>query len=114
MKGTLTPEQSAQATAAVHAARAKFATQQDMAASLGISQATISLCLKGTMFLPARCVLKAEAITGVSRHLLRPDYYPVEAPNAPPAWTGVDQANARVSFQNVAVLQRDNNVGAAA
>lgn len=43
-------------------------------------------------------VLRAEAATGISRHLLRPDIYPVEMPEAPTSrWSGVDRcAGSRV------------------
>lgn len=33
--------------------------------------------------MPAEYVLRTEAATGVSRHYLRPDIYPVEATEAP-------------------------------
>lgn len=45
---------------------------------LGKSQSTVREWLKRE--LPAEFVLKVEAETGVSRHQLRPDLYPDEAP----------------------------------
>lgn len=35
-------------------------------------------------------VLRVESVLGISRHVLRPDIYPVEMPK-PPRWSGVDQ-----------------------
>ncbi len=64
--------------------------------------------------MPAEFVLKAEAATGVSRHDLRPDIYPVEVPHAPPAWHGLDRGEAHNHFQNSAILQRNTDLGAAA
>lgn len=89
-------------------------SQVELARICGVKQPSVSLWIKNGKPLPATCVLKVEAATGVSRHLLRPDIYPVEMPPAPVAWHGVDQGAARVSFQNGTVLQRSNDLGAAA
>lgn len=48
-----------------------------LATQLGISTAAVSQWFKrGSV--PARFVLPIERLTGVSRHLVRPDLYPVE------------------------------------
>jgi DNA-binding transcriptional regulator YdaS (Cro superfamily) len=46
----------------------------------GARQQTISYRLKKGMPVPGEYVLRAEEGTGVSRHLLRPDLYPVDHP----------------------------------
>lgn len=45
--------------------------------------------------LPAEYVLRVEAATGICRHNLRPDIYPVDMPEASSRWSGVDM-RARV------------------
>lgn len=89
-------------------------SQVELARICGVTQPSVSLWIKRGKVMPAEFVLKVEAATGVSRHLLRPDIYPVEVPHAPPAWTGVDQGTARVSFQNSGISQRDQDFGVAA
>ncbi len=44
----------------------------------GVSQPTVWAWLKQGKSLPAEFVLKTEEATGISRHELRPDIYPVE------------------------------------
>ncbi len=46
---------------------------------LGLSQAAVSKWVRLGHALPAEHVLKVEEATGLSRHALRPDIYPVEA-----------------------------------
>lgn len=89
-------------------------SQVQLARVCGVKQPSVSLWIKHSKPLPAECVLKVEAATGVSRHLLRPDIYPVEAPQASPAFHGVDRGGATVSFQNGSVLHRNTELGAAA
>lgn len=67
---------------------------------LGIKQATMSRIINSSKQLPAEYVLLAERLYGVSRHLLRPDIYPVER-----RFHGVDRRAARVSFQTTDVLK---------
>lgn len=100
MRTPLTPEQLETAHNALHALRAQFKTQQEMADRLGVSQATVCQWLRRNKVLPAECVLVAEAATGISRHLLRPDLYPVQN-----AWQGVDRGAERVSFNRNSGLQ---------
>jgi DNA-binding transcriptional regulator YdaS (Cro superfamily) len=62
-------------------ARAVRATgsQSAFARLLGNAQQTVNDWLKKGRPLPAEYVLKVEAGTGISRHELRPDLYPIEA-----------------------------------
>lgn len=62
-------------------ALAKFGNNQSkFAAALGTSQQRISYLLARGNSLPAELVIACERETGVSRHRLRPDIYPPEAP----------------------------------
>ena len=56
----------------------------------GTSQTAVWKWLQSPKGIPAEYVLRVEAATGVSRHALRPDIYPIE--HAPPSyrWTGRD------------------------
>jgi DNA-binding transcriptional regulator YdaS (Cro superfamily) len=56
-------------------------TQRRLADLLGVRQPAVSKWLKHGKLLPPEHVLKVEASTGVSRHLLRPDLYPTEDPS---------------------------------
>ena len=76
-----------------------------MAQALKVSQSRISRWIQRDGRMPAEYVLLSERLYGVSRHDLRPDIYPVDAPPAPPAWRGVDQATERVSFNRNNGLQ---------
>ena len=53
-------------------------SQSAFARLLGRSQSTVHEWLSDDKPLPAEHVLKVEAATGVSRHELRPDIYPIE------------------------------------
>lgn len=53
-------------------------TQAKFAAACGCGQPLISKLIRKNRPLKAELVLKAEAATGVSRHLLRPDIYPLQ------------------------------------
>ncbi|QOV95419.1 helix-turn-helix domain-containing protein [Novosphingobium sp. ES2-1] len=79
---------------------------------VGCSNTSVWKWVQSSKRMPAEFVLKAEAATGVSRHVLRPDIYPVEVPHAPPAFHGVDRGQTHVSFQNGAVLHLNNDMGA--
>lgn len=57
---------------------AKAGGQTAFAAICGCTQGNIWQLLKKKSLLPAQYVLKAESGTGISRHDLRPDLYPVE------------------------------------
>lgn len=52
-------------------------TRKALAESLHVSEQAVGQWFKKNTF-PVRRVLQIEQITGVSRHLLRPDIYPLE------------------------------------
>lgn len=81
-------------------------SQSALARLVGCSNTAVWKWCQSSKRMPAEFVLKAEAATGVSRHALRPDIYPVEWPLGPPAWIGVDHGAGRDYFQNGGVLQR--------
>lgn len=56
--------------------------QSAMARLCGVTQPTVWYWLNCAKCLPAGHVLHVEASTGVSRHLLRPDIYPIEKPRS--------------------------------
>lgn len=60
----------------------KAGGQVALAALLGIRQSHISNWKNRGKRVPAEWVLKIERATGVSRHELRPDLYPLEASSA--------------------------------
>ena len=89
-------------------------SQSALARAVGCSNTAVWKWCQSSKRMPAEFVLKAETATGVSRHELRPDIYPVEVPHAPPSWQGVDRGQTHVSFQNGNALQRANDIGTAA
>lgn len=100
--------------AALRTAIARAGSQTALARACGLTQPAISLWIKRNKPVPADYVLSIEAATGVSRHLLRPDIYPVEVVTAPAVGHGVDRGDGRVSFQNGGILQCNQSLGAAA
>lgn len=62
---------------AFKAAVAKAGGQTKFGRAIGVSQQRVWNWLSQERVLPADYVLAAERATGVSRHLLRPDIYPV-------------------------------------
>ena len=58
-------------------------SDSQLARDLGVPQPTMWRWLNQTKQLPAEYVLRAEELYGVSRHLLRPDIYPVEHDRSP-------------------------------
>lgn len=68
-------------------------SQSELARLCGVSQAAVWKWLQSSKRLPAEHVLRVEEKTGISRHWLRPDIYPVE-----PRFHGVDRRADRVSF----------------
>jgi DNA-binding transcriptional regulator YdaS (Cro superfamily) len=77
-------------------------SQSELARLCGLSQTAIWKWTQSSKRLPAEFVLRVEAATGISRHHLRPDIYPVEhVPGSvnPHAFMGVDCGQHRVSFQ---------------
>lgn len=72
----------------------------------GVSQASVWKWLQSTKRLPAEYVLRVEAATGVSRHHLRPDIYPIDLPPAG-RWYGLDSGESRVTHEIRAVSNGD-------
>ena len=65
---------------ALREAVAKAGGQAATARICGVSQPAVWKWLQSGKRLPAEYVLAVEAVTGVSRHLLRPDIYPLSLP----------------------------------
>src|SRR5687768_15809786 len=63
---------------AFKAAIAVAGSQSELARMCAVGQPTVWKWLNIKKQLPAEHVLKVEAATGVSRHELRPDLYPIE------------------------------------
>ena len=88
-------------------------SQSELARVCEVSPTAVWKWVQSSKRLPGNYVLRVEAATGVARHHLRPDLYPVDlAPG--PRWHGVDQ---RVDRYQAAVLfnqQRASKRGAAA
>lgn len=84
---------------------ASLGGQSALARLCGKSQPSVWKWLQSSKRLPAEHVLRVEAATGISRHLLRPDIYPVDLAPAP-AFVGLDLGHTRVSFQTRPVSQR--------
>ncbi|HQS95063.1 MAG: hypothetical protein B7X90_01905 [Novosphingobium sp. 17-62-19] len=64
-------------------------SQDRMARLCGVKQPSVWRWLHRQRRLPAEHVLKVEQATGVSRHDLRPDIYPIETDTAPPQSTAI-------------------------
>ena len=47
-----------------------------------------SVCQWKTEGIPPNRVLAVESVTGIPRHVLRPDIYPPPAPDLPQVWSG--------------------------
>lgn len=88
-------------------------SQSELARICGVQQPTVWKWLQSSKRIPAEHVLRVEAATRVPRHHLRPDIYPADL-GPSPRWHGVDRGDGRVSFQNGTILQRNNDLGAAA
>jgi DNA-binding transcriptional regulator YdaS (Cro superfamily) len=65
-------------TDALKAAIAKAGNQSRFAEAIGTSQQLVSYWVAKGKPLPAELVLATEAKLGISRHILRPDLYPIE------------------------------------
>lgn len=74
--------------AALEAAIETLGSQSALARLLGVSQPSVSDWVRRAGRLPPEHVLSVEAATGVSRHVLRPDIYPLEeTPGSQPGVT---------------------------
>jgi len=80
-------------------------SQSELARLVGISSTAVWKWVQSSKRVGDRHVLRVEAETGISRHVLRPDLYPREVPHAPGAFVGVDRGTTRVSFQSAAAFQ---------
>jgi len=63
-------------TEALRTAISRAGSQAKLADGLGVGQTAISNWLNRQKRVPAERVLAVEQLTGVSRHMLRPDLYP--------------------------------------
>ena len=72
-------------------------SQSALARVCGVSQTSVWKWLQSSKRIPAEYVLRVEEVTGVSRHALRPDIYPVDLPPAD-RFFGVDDLTQRVVY----------------
>lgn len=63
-----------------------------LARLVGCSVTTVWKWVQSSKRVSPEYVLRVEGATGVSRHVLRPDIYPVEGRGSHPRWYGVDTA----------------------
>lgn len=70
-------------------------SQSALARLIGVSQMAVSRWQRGVSPVTPENVLAVEAATGISRHDLRPDLYPREAPTAAAPTSPVDLEPAR-------------------
>lgn len=61
----------------------RLGSQRKLAQLIGMSQQGVSKMVRLGRPLPPRYVLAVEAATGVSKHDLAPDIYPIEEPPVP-------------------------------
>jgi len=66
-------------------------SQSELARICGVSPTAVWKWVQSSKRLPGEYVLQVEAATGVPRHLLRPDLYPLDLPQAPKRWYGTDR-----------------------
>lgn len=66
-------------------------SQGKLARLCGVSSTAVWKWVQSSKRLPGEYVLQVEAATGVPRHLLRPDLYPLDLPQAPKRWYGTDR-----------------------
>lgn len=71
-------EASHDSATAIDRAIAQVGSQSALARALGISQNAVSRWQRGVNPVPAEQVIPIEEATGISRHDLRPDIYPLE------------------------------------
>ncbi|MBB5985330.1 transcriptional regulator [Sphingobium lignivorans] len=77
-------------------------SQSALARICGVSQTAVWKWVQSSKRLPAEHVLKVEAATGVSRHLLRPDIYPIEHHAVPPVALPTDDCMAILPRRSIA------------
>ena len=76
---------------ALEAAISVVGSQSALARLCSVSQTAVWKWVQSSKRLPGEYVLQVEAATGVPRHLLRPDLYPLDLPQAPKRWYGTDR-----------------------
>lgn len=81
-------------------------SQSALARTVGISHTAIWKWVQVSKRVPPEYVLRVEAATGVSRHDLRPDIYPLELSQVPARRFGVEAPPARVARQTQPILSR--------
>ena len=80
--------------------RDRAGSDSQMARDLKTTQPKVWRWVNQSKQMPAEFVLTAEQFYGVPRHCLRPDIYPVDLPEPPSRWSGVDQC-AGIRFTGV-------------
>lgn len=96
MERNLTPHE------ALNAAIAAAGGQTALAEICGVTQPAVWKWVQSSKRLPGRHAIPVEAATGISRHDLAPEFYPVETP---PRFHGVDVRANRANFNNASVLK---------
>lgn len=74
-------------------------SQSALARDVGVSSTAVWKWVQSSKRIPAEYVLRVEAATGVSRHLLRPDIYPVDHASSL-RFQAVDRGSRRVPFKS--------------
>jgi DNA-binding transcriptional regulator YdaS (Cro superfamily) len=86
-------------------------TQSDLARKVPCSITTVWKWVQTSKRVSEKYVLKVEAVTGIARHLLRPDIYPADLGPGPrwaqPRWIGVDMS-AGPDFSVETIVERRN------
>jgi DNA-binding transcriptional regulator YdaS (Cro superfamily) len=89
---------------ALCAAVQRAGSQSALARKIGVSQTSVWKWMQRSKRIPGEHVLVVESTTGVSRHHLRPDLYPLDmapGPHWTPRWYGVDQGTNRRHFNGL-------------
>ncbi len=81
---------------ALQAALIEAGSQSELARICGVGQPAVSKWLQSGKRLPAEYVIAVERETLVSKHLLRPDIYPIDPPSPPSRTDGSIPGSAPV------------------
>lgn len=106
MENTEHPDWRQEAIAAFHRAIDLLGGQSKTAECLGCTQSNLSQLITRGSLLPSRHVIRMESASGVSRHSLRPDIYPLPISSDPAALTAQPTA---VACDPKAKLQRKDH-----
>jgi DNA-binding transcriptional regulator YdaS (Cro superfamily) len=82
-------------------------SQSALARIANVSSTAVWKWVQSSKRVPPQFVILVEAGTGISRHVLRPDIYPAEMPEAPSRWSGVDH---RAGVRSAGVDARSRRV----